>query len=136
MAPNYYACLTTHHLLDHKPDNLLRTGHKHGLVGVYKFGTPGIAVAWGTSHSLESFFETLKSAMPQKKFSFTFQKEYDSPLPLTAWTEMDSAASLKEVLRSVGVEDDYYTILGIDKRETTDTNVATKKSSKGKKKKK
>lgn len=127
----FYAALRTHHLLDHKPDNLLRTGHKHGLTGFYKFGTPGIGVAWAADEqSLHNFLDTLQSAMPQKKFSFVLWKELEDGVAScpSQWMEMASAAELKQALESAMVEeDDYYTILGIEKREDNKNDSSGKK---------
>ena len=117
----HYACISTHHLLDHKPDNLLKTGHKCQLVGFYKFGTPGIAIAWGHKDSIEEFLDTLKRAMPQKKFELVFSRVWgdddsNKPIP-TGWESVDPP-TLKQELDKIGVpEEDYYTALGIEKRD-------------------
>lgn len=129
-----YACISTHHLLDHKPDNLLRTGHKFGISGVYKFGTPGIAVVWAEHRiQLENFMDTLKSNMPQKKFQLLLEREWSvtsTTIP-NGWTEMPSAAALKQALLDAGAPlEDYYNIMGVDvvKEGTSETA----RSSKGK----
>ena len=126
--------MSTHHLLDHKPDNLLRTAHKHGLTGFYKFGTPGIAVLFGEKNSIDSFAEKLKGNMPQKKFQFVLQQPWEGSTP-TVYHEV-TAATLKEGLSKLGIlEDDYYTILGIEKRDNASNSEATSgKAKKGKKK--
>lgn len=141
----YYACLKTHHLLDHKPDNLLRTGHKHGLTGLYRFGTPGIAIAWAAGDDdsgLHNFMDKLQSAMPQKKFAWIIWREVDEDIATARvakqWTEMTSASELKDAMAGMtGVdEDDYYTVLGIEKRETpaSDETIGAKKGKKSKQK--
>lgn len=114
-----YACISTHHLFDHKPDNLLKTGHKCHLSGFYKFGTPGIAVAWGDAESIEDFVDTLKRAMPQKKFEILFLRswcdgnEQADQIPV-GWKSVDPPA-LKEELAKIGApEEDYYTALGVE----------------------
>jgi hypothetical protein len=113
-----YACISTHHLFDHKPDNLLKTGHKCNLSGFYKFGTPGIGIAWGDTESIKNFVDTLKRAMPQKKFEILFLRSWDGneeedQIPL-GWTSVDPPA-LKEELAKIGVpEEDYYTALGVE----------------------
>jgi len=135
----HYACISTHHLLDHKPDNLLRTGHKFQLVGFYKFGTPGIAIAWGDKDGIEEFLDTLKRAMPQKKFELVFSRVWEGdgdddddnttttitddknnsknkPIP-KGWESADPP-TLKQELDKIGVpEEDYYTALGLEKRD-------------------
>jgi hypothetical protein len=132
-----YACISTHHLFDHKPDNLLKTGHKCHLSGFYKFGTPGIAVAWGDTENIEDFVDTLKRAMPQKKFEILFLRswcdgnEQEDQIPL-GWTSVDPPA-LKEELAKIGVpEEDYYTALGIE--QSNDKNGKSKGKGKSKNK--
>ena len=115
-----YACITTHHLLDHKPDNLLRTGHKFRLNGFYKFGTPGIGVCWGDQDGVDGFVEKMKGAMPQKKFGLVFSRSWDGAVPTSGWTEV-TASGLRGRLSEAGVDDDdYYSILGIQKRDGND----------------
>jgi len=128
----FYACISTHHLLDHKPDNLLRTANKHGLVGFYKFGTPGIAFVFGHRESIHDFMDKLKSNMPQKKFQLMLECPYEnthSPaLDRLGYHEV-TAASLKEELRKMNFEDDvYYTVLGLDKRSADTTSDSVEKS--------
>ena len=151
-----YSAISTHHLFDHKPDNQLRTaGNKCKLKGYFKFGTPGIALVWhstpGDDMAMDNFIDTLKSAMPQKKFEILFTKEWnpdnnksgeDKNGP-TGWTEQSSAGDLKAVLDDLGVpEEDYYTVLGLDgpkksakanNNEGSNPDTATSKG-KGKKK--
>jgi len=120
----HYACISTHHLFDHKPDNLLKTGHKCRLSGFYKFGTPGIAIAWGDTEGIEDFLDALKRAMPQKKFELVFLRSWDEPQPEyqipEGWKSVDPAA-LREGLAGIGApEEDYYTALGIEKSTTKD----------------
>lgn len=116
-----YAAFSTHHLLDHKPDNLLKTGHKCRLRGFYKFGTPGLGVCWcENQRDLDDFVGILKSAMPQKKFQIIFNREWDGQeIPSNlGWQETESAADLKKALEATGVaEADYLSILGIDRTE-------------------
>ena len=139
-----FACLSTHHLLDHKPDNLLRTGHKYQLNGFYKFGTPGVALAWGEMHNLENFMDALKSNMPQKKFFWIFQRPWtcltEGEIP-QGWNFVEEASSLKDaLLRLPGVsEEDYFAALGIEKRlgnsDKNGKDSKVTKDGKGKKKK-
>jgi len=130
-----YACIRTHHLLDHKPDNLLRTGHKYQLTGFYKFGTPGIAVVFGQDDAvgMENFLDTLKSNMPQKKFEMVFQRSFLGDNIPNQWQEISTASILQEELSKLGLpEDDYYTILGVPNKKTEgDTNDQKKNGKKG-----
>jgi hypothetical protein len=111
-----YACISTHHLLDHKPDNLLKTGHKCHLSGFYKFGTPGVAVAWGDAEGIEDFLDTLKRAMPQKKFELVFLRLWDGTIPV-GWTGVDPPTLRKELETIGSPEEDYYTVLGLEKSQ-------------------
>jgi hypothetical protein len=141
-----YACIRTHHLFDHKPDNTLRSGHKFDLRGYYKFGTPGIAVVVGsTRHSIEGFVDLLNSKMPQKKFELVFERSLamsptstpNNQLLPQGWTELPDAKSLKVEIEklssaisdgSSGVviqDDDYYTILGIDSQQSPGDSIET-----------
>lgn len=127
---DYYTCLSTHHLLDHKPDNLLKTGHKSGLVGFYKFGTPGIALLWGDAESLDDFLDRLQKAMPQKKFELVWKKEWKTDQPVTEWKCAPSASDLLQELTAIGIPpEDYYTALGLENRSGMDSS----RSSRGKK---
>lgn len=111
-----YACISTHHLFDHKPDNILKTGHKYHLSGYYKYGTPGIAIAWGDMDSIDDFLDTMKRAMPQKKFELVFIQPWDMTkhdrVP-TGWNSVDPP-TLKEEMKKIDVpEEDYYIALGL-----------------------
>ena len=114
----HYACLSTHHLLDHKPDNLLKTGFKKcRLRGFYKFGTPGIAIAWGDKDQIEDFLDVLKQAMPQKKLDLVFCRTWENIQEIpNVWESVDPP-TLKQELDKLGLpEEDYYTALGLEKR--------------------
>lgn len=128
-----YACLSTHHLLDHKPDNLLRTGHKCNLRGFYKFGTPGLAIAWGNQDNVDDFLETMKRAMPQKKFELLFSRTWESSKPIPeGWTGVDPPG-LREAMMEIGApEEDYYIALGLEK--TNDKQAKSKGKGKSKNK--
>ena len=132
----YYACLSTHHLLDHKPDNLLKTGHKSDLVGFYKFGTPGIALMWGDVEGIDGFVDRLKKAMPQKKFELLWKKEWnkDDKSVTNEWKCAKSASDLLQELTAIGVPtEDYYTALGLENRSGKDSsNSSSKKGKKNK----
>jgi hypothetical protein len=62
------ALLHSHHLLDHKPDNLILKGGRHKLRGVACLGRPGVALCIGSQRSISKFRASLESAMPQKRF--------------------------------------------------------------------
>lgn len=139
-----YACIMTHHLLPHKPDNLLQTGHKYQLCGYYKFGTPGVAVCW--THDavhLDNFVLTLSDAMPQKKFQILWQQEWtcDTILPVQGWNRIESGSELQQALGAIdGVsDDDYFIMLGLDPTKAASASATaptkTKKKNGGKKKK-
>ena len=111
-----YACISTHHLFDHKPDNLLKTGHKCHLTGFYKFGTPGIAIAWGDKESIEDFIDTLKRAMPQKKFELVFFRSWEvTEQTPEGWTSVDPQRLREEIAQIGAPEEDYYAALGLEK---------------------
>jgi len=57
----------SHHLLDHKPDNMILRGGKFKLRGVGCLGRPGIALCIGPQKSIDKFISKLKSAMPTAK---------------------------------------------------------------------
>lgn len=122
----HYVCISTHHLLDHKPDNLLKTGHKYNMSGFYKYGTPGIAVGWGEIEDVEEFIDTLKRAMPQKKFESVFSRIWDSEkhhLIPTGWDCVDPP-TLKEKLAKCGApKEDYFLVLGLGMNDRNDADV-------------
>ncbi|MGK3761022.1 MAG: hypothetical protein ACI8RD_013340 [Bacillariaceae sp.] len=140
-----YVCISTHHLLDHKPDNLLRTGNKFNLSGFYKFGTPGVAIAWGDTDNVDDFLDTLKRAMPQKKFEIVFirtwkeekheedEEDDDQNGTPKGWKNVDPPTLKKELDMIDGVpNEDYYTILGIEMRKDQKDNKCTTENQKGK----
>jgi hypothetical protein len=127
-----YSAISTHHLLDHKPDNLLRSaGNKCKLNGYFKFGNPGIALVWhstsdgdndSSAAAFENFVNTLKSAMPQKKFQCLFTKPWNSSQLPSGWNEISTAGDLKVALQDLGIpEEDYYTVLGLDPKTAAAT---------------
>jgi len=99
---------------------LLKTGHKHHLSGFYKFGTPGVAIAWGDADCIDDFMDTLKRAMPQKKFELVFLRPWKLETRPQEWNEVQPP-TLKDKLVKLGLpEDDYYTILGVEKKDSKD----------------
>ena len=127
-----YGCISTHHLLDHKPDNILRKGLKYNVSGYYKFGTPGIGVMWGEQVNIEAFVSTLKQTMPQKKIETIFLRSWDNTKHTTTteerpkgWKLVTSPAMLRTELSNIlGIasDDDYYTILGIHNKNSDKNN--------------
>ena len=59
----------SHHLLDHKPDNLVLSGRKFKLTGMAVLGRPGVALCVGAPSNADKFLGRLRKAMPQKKLS-------------------------------------------------------------------
>lgn len=107
------ALLHSHHLLDHKPDNLILKGGKHKLRGVACLGRPGVALCIGSSNDLNKFRKTLESAMPQKRFK---TKMLDlQPEKCSSWDgfEAVSLGELRERLSSIGQEAEFFAITGI-----------------------
>ena len=113
-----YSGISTNHLFDHKPDNLLATGHKYEVSGYYKYGSPGIALCWCLDRaSLENFMDALERNMPQKKFHVIFEREWagDSLPNKGGWTECATPSELQIYMESSGCPgDDYYLLLGLD----------------------
>eukprot|EP00537_Pseudo-nitzschia_pungens_P013451 CAMPEP_0172388148 /NCGR_PEP_ID=MMETSP1061-20121228/5301_1 /TAXON_ID=37318 /ORGANISM="Pseudo-nitzschia pungens, Strain cf. pungens" /LENGTH=346 /DNA_ID=CAMNT_0013117969 /DNA_START=63 /DNA_END=1106 /DNA_ORIENTATION=- len=135
------ACISTHHLLDHKPDNLLKTGHKFQLNGFYKFGTPGIAIAWGDEDNIDEFLDTLKRAMPQKKFELVFSRIWNSEHTTTGTNQIPDGwesvepPTLKQELEKLGSpEEDYFAALGLEMKDANCTGSKTKGKGKTKNK--
>jgi len=113
-----YACISTNHLFDHKPDNLLAMGRKYEVFGYYKYGSPGIALCWCLDRvSLENFVDALKRNMPQKKFHVLFEREWagDSLPNKSGWTKCTTPSELQISMELSGCPgDDYYLLLGLD----------------------
>lgn len=111
------ALIHSHHLLDHKPDNLILKGGKFKLRGVGCLGRPGVALCIGPQKAIHKFRSKLKAAMPQKKFGTT-------ELDLSGITadEIDKLGDFEEatlgelrgVLADLGHEDEFFTLTGID----------------------
>ena len=127
--------VVSHHLFDHKPDNLIAKGNKYNLHGFYRYGTPGVAVVFGAQHDIDNYVDSLKASMPQKKFEIRFQKTTDGAPKM--WKEMD-LGGLRQGLTEIGLEDCFFRVTGLDplkatKQGTTDNKGG--KKNKGKKKK-
>lgn len=84
---------------------------------------------------MEDFLDTLKRAMPQKKFELVFCQPWNSDKAIpTGWTEVQPP-TLKEALQKLGVDEEiYYTILGMEskKSESSTTGASNGKSKGGK----
>lgn len=135
--------IVSHHLFDHKPDNLLaKGGTKYNLRGYYRFGTPGVAVVFGTPDDIDNYVVALKNAMPQKKFEIRFHKQITTTVVMKEWKEAD-LGGLREALAGLGLEDCFFQVTGLDPSKATDNQQqisatdkgGSKQSSKGKKKK-
>ena len=109
---------------------LVVAGHKYGLKGFYKFGTPGIAIAWGDKDTIDDFLDTMKKAMPQKKFELVFCRPWKEQKSPEGWNGVDPQGLQIELATIGAPEEDYYTALGLDKRNINEGNA------KGKNKKK
>jgi hypothetical protein len=139
MPSEFCVGVTSHHLFDHKPDNLLSKGSKYSLRGFYRFGTPGVAVVFGEQHNIDNYVDSMKDAMPQKKFEIRFQQPSAVSTQL-GWTEVD-LGGLRKALTEIGVEQCFFEVTGLDPAKATQSSGGSSKDkggkqSKGKKKKK
>merc|ERR1712087_171500 len=107
--------------------------------GVYKYGNPGLAVVIGDEDSITSYVDMLKDAMPQKKFQIRFKQEIPKNKVKYMWREV-TASQLKTLLTEWDLEDNWYELTGLPKKETAAGNPDDKnknnKAAKGKKKQK
>mmetsp|Transcript_17787 Transcript_17787/g.21751 ORF Transcript_17787/g.21751 Transcript_17787/m.21751 type:complete len:130 (-) Transcript_17787:663-1052(-) len=124
--------ISSHHLLNHAPDNFLSKGSKYKLHGVYRFGTPGLAFCIGDMVDVENFQAAMEKKMPQKKFDIIMSRECD--MQMNGWEE----ASMDQ-LRELLTPDEFTDILKIQGTANTGSNnnnsSSKGKSQKGKKKK-
>lgn len=114
---NAVALIHSHHLLDHKPDNMILKGGKFKLRGVGCLGRPGVALCIGPQKSIDKFRSKLKSAMPQKKFGSTSIDVSSIPAEeLEKMSDFEEATlgELRGLLASLGHEDEFFTLTGID----------------------
>ena len=111
------ALLYSHHLLDHKPDNLILKGGKHKLRGMACLGRPGVALCIGPSRSLQKFRSALESAMPQKRFKTKILKDGDEEIrccdDIRGFERAESLGDFRAVLASIGEEDEFFALTGI-----------------------
>ena len=111
------ALVHSHHLLDHKPDNMILKGGKFKLRGVGCLGRPGVALCIGPEKSIDKFKSKLRSAMPQKKFG-TIEID-SSSIPDEELSKIDdfekvSQGELRGLLAALGHEDQFFALTGID----------------------
>mmetsp|Transcript_19657 Transcript_19657/g.42717 ORF Transcript_19657/g.42717 Transcript_19657/m.42717 type:complete len:248 (-) Transcript_19657:1940-2683(-) len=133
----------SHHLLDHKPDNMILSGKKFKLRGVACLGRPGVALCIGSRNNVKKFMGKLKGSMPQKKFASDEIEANDNNNEggAAASSSSDSAAvaildqavdgfeevsisELRELLTAVGQEDRFFALLGIDNNSPGQTQKA------------
>ena len=107
------ALVHSHHLLDHKPDNMIAKGGKFKLRGVACLGRPGVALCAGPQAAIDKFVKKLKSAMPQKKFS-TICLPDDCATEIPDGFEEATLGELRQLLATVGQENHFFTIAGMD----------------------
>ena len=113
-TPKLYV-ISSHHLLDHAPDNFLAKGGKFKLKGVYRFGTPGLGLVVGdndnTLMDVENFMAALEKKMPQKKFVIALARDHhenDGDTEISGWGE-----ATMDQLRELLTPDEFSTILNI-----------------------
>mmetsp|Transcript_27264 Transcript_27264/g.44733 ORF Transcript_27264/g.44733 Transcript_27264/m.44733 type:complete len:249 (-) Transcript_27264:485-1231(-) len=120
----------SHHLLDHKPDNMILTGKKFKLRGIACLGRPGVALCIGSPSNVKKFTNKLRGAMPQKKFGVVdiIKKVAENTNEGVSGTssavsildevvdgfEEASLGELRELLTAVGREDQFLALVGID----------------------
>lgn len=118
------ALVHSHHLLDHKPDNLLLKGAKFKLSGMACLGRPGVALCYANNMlDVENFVSFLQNAMPQKKFDIIMLDGTEN----TDGTVKDdfvsgSLGELRVLLAQMGHEDHFFALTGIDPSQATSTS--------------
>ena len=125
------AIIHSHHLLDHKPDNLLLKGAKYKLRGVACLGRPGVAVCVGHSAFVDNFQMSLEDAMPQKKFG-RIVLEMEAPLSGLEGFDAVSLGELRTLLESWGQEEHFFALTGIDPAQATNSTSSGSKSANNK----
>lgn len=111
----------SHHLLDHKPDNMILKGSKFKLRGVACLGRPSVGLCVGASKNIQKFCKKLKSAMPQKKFSTIDIVRTGDPVYFEGYDEI-SLGELRTVLVKLGHEEHFFAITGIDPSNAVDSS--------------
>ena len=116
----------SHHLLDHKPDNMILSGKKFKLRGIACLGRPGVALCIGSQRNISKFMQKLKAAMPQKKFS-TIHIETDVAIDSTTLNEIrdgfqkSTLTELRDVLTEIGKEDEFYKLVGVENNNSNNS---------------
>lgn len=109
------ALVHSHHLLDHKPDNLLLKGSKFKLRGFACLGRPGVALCVGGASNIAQFQSFLEDAMPQKKFATIVLEGADiQSLQTITSFEPATLGDLRGVLAGIGQETVFFELTGID----------------------
>lgn len=133
------AVVHSHHLLDHKPDNLILKGAKYKLRGVACLGRPGVAVCIGHPVFVDNFQASLEDAMPQKKFG-RIVLDMEAPRSGLEGFDAVSLGELRSLLASWDQEEHFFALTGIDPAQATNNNTGggakTAKNNKGGKGKK
>mmetsp|Transcript_12830 Transcript_12830/g.16815 ORF Transcript_12830/g.16815 Transcript_12830/m.16815 type:complete len:137 (-) Transcript_12830:986-1396(-) len=132
------ALLHSHHLLDHKPDNLLLKGGKYKLRGIACLGRPGVALCVGPQVAIDNFQASLESAMPQKRFDIKVLHECDRQYSESIiGFESATLGELRKLLAALGEENEFFALTGINPSSATGgAPPAGKGGKKGKKGKK
>ena len=134
----------SHHLLDHKPDNMILNGGKYKLRGVGCLGRPGVALCVGEQAAINKFRSKLKTAMPQKKFgTISIDRSSIPSDELSKIRDFEEATigELRSLLAKLGHEHHFFTLTGIDPSNATQhseeggLNSNSKKSAKKRRKK-
>ena len=108
---------------------MIVTGKKYKLKGVACLGRPGVALCIGQRRNIDKFLVKMQKAMPQKKFTSVNIElvDYDEDLNnLIDGFEEVPLATLRELLTSLGHEDKFLALVGID-----NNNAQSRSSSSG-----
>mmetsp|Transcript_18292 Transcript_18292/g.33128 ORF Transcript_18292/g.33128 Transcript_18292/m.33128 type:complete len:251 (+) Transcript_18292:175-927(+) len=129
----------SHHLLDHKPDNMILTGKKFKLRGIACLGRPGVALCIGSPSNVKKFTNKLRGAMPQKKFGVVdiIKEVAEDTNAVSILDEVvdgfeeASLGELRELLTAVGREDQFLALVGIDNNSANGNSNSDKGNSNG-----
>ena len=95
---------------------MIVTGKKYKLKGVACLGRPGVALCIGQRRNIDKFLNKLKQSMPQKKFAcvnIELVDDEDMNNLIDGFEEVP-LATLRELLTSIGHEDKFLALVGID----------------------
>ena len=111
------ALIHSHHLLDHKPDNMILKGGKFKVRGVGCLGRPGVALCIGPEKSINKFRSKLQSSMPQKKFGMIEMNvstaSHEKLEQINDFEEV-TLGELRSLLATLGHEEKFFSLTGID----------------------